>query len=80
VRRQRDGLRWAAVALLVVAAVLSALGNTHHDRPLQAVAFGFFLAAAFVFVGWRRAQRAARGTVFDRETKTSDETRPRSDQ
>jgi hypothetical protein len=75
-----DRLRWAAVALLVVAAILSAVGNTHHNRGLQAIAFGFFLGAVFVFLGWRRAMRARRGRVFDREAKTSDETGPRADQ
>jgi hypothetical protein len=73
--RPHDRLRWAAVALLVAAAALSAVGNGHRSRGLQALAFACFLGAVFCFLGWRRAARAHRARVFDREAKTSDETR-----
>ncbi|HVV58753.1 MAG TPA: hypothetical protein VHC45_10345 [Gaiellaceae bacterium] len=75
-----DRLRWLAVALLVGAAVFSALGNGHQSPVLRALALACFLGAAFAFAGWRRAGRAHRArfreqAVFDREAKTSDETR-----
>jgi hypothetical protein len=70
-----DLLRWLAVALLAGAAVLSAFGNDHRSPVLRALALACFLGAAFSFAGWRRAGRAHRDRVFDREAKTSDETR-----
>jgi hypothetical protein len=80
-----DRLRWLAVALLVGAAVLSALGNGHRSAVLRALALACFLGAAFAFAGWRRAGRAHRARfpsqeVFDREAKTPDETRTGPDQ
>lgn len=57
-----DRLRWAAVALLVVAGVLNAVGNSHHERGLQALSLALFLGAVFLFLGWRRARlRRRRG-------------------
>jgi hypothetical protein len=70
-----DRLRWLAVTLLVGAAVLSVFGNDRRSAVLRALALGCFLAAAFAFAGWRRAGRAHRARVFDREAKTPDETR-----
>ena len=76
-----DRYRWAAVALLVVAATLSATGNHRHDRLLVALSYGCFLGAVVAVLAWRRARRAARGSVvFDPEAKTPDETRARPDQ
>jgi hypothetical protein len=70
-----DRLRWVTVLLLVGAAVLSALGNSHRSVTLRTLALACFLGAVFAFAGWRRAARAHRARVFDREAKTSDETR-----
>lgn len=78
--RPPDRLRWATVALLLAAGFASAVGNSRHSRPIEALAWPLFLGAVFVFTAWRRAARRARGTVFDPETKTSDETRSRADQ
>jgi hypothetical protein len=81
-----DRLRWLAVALLVAAAILSVFGNDHRSPLLRALALGCFLAAAFAFTAWRRAARSAGRArfsdqgVFDREAKTSDETRTGPDQ
>jgi hypothetical protein len=75
-----DRFRWLAVALLVAAAILSVFGNDHRSPVLRALALGCFLAAAFAFTAWRRAARADRARVFDREAKTSDETRTGPDQ
>jgi len=75
-----DRLRWLAVALLVAAAVLSFFGNDHRSPVLRALAIGCFLGAVFAFSAWRRAARATRARVFDREAKTPDETRTGPDQ
>ena len=76
-----DRYRWAAVALLLVAATLSAYATHHHSRGLEALSYACFIAAAFAVLAWRRAHRARRGSVvFDREAKTSDETRTGPDQ
>jgi hypothetical protein len=78
--RAYDRLRWVAIGLLAVAAVLSFAGNAHRSPLLRSLALAAFLGAAFAFLGWRRAARAARATVFDREAKTPDETRSSPDQ
>ncbi len=73
-------LRVLVIALIVVAAVVSFVGNRSHNRVVNAIGFGAFLGAVFLYAYWRRAvrnERAAR--VFDREAKT-DETRTRADQ
>ena len=73
-------LRVWVIALIVVAAVLSFIGNHSGSKVLNALGFGAFLGAVFLYAYWRRAvrnERAAR--VFDREAKT-DETRTRTDQ
>jgi hypothetical protein len=73
--RSYDRLRWLTVLLLAGAAVLSALGNSHRSVPLRSLALACFVGAVFTFMGWRRAARAHCARVFDREAKTSDETR-----
>ena len=68
------------IGLIVVAAVLSFIGNRENSRVVNALGFGAFLGAVLLYAFWRRAvrnERAAR--VFDREAKT-DETRTRTDQ
>ena len=75
-----DRLRALLIALIVVAAVTSFLGNRQDSRVLNGLGLGVFLAAVFLYGLWRRAvrnERAAR--VFDREAKT-DEAGTRTDQ
>jgi len=73
-------LRVCVIGLIVVAAVVSFIGNRTDSKVVNALGFGVFLGAVLVYAYWRRAvrnERAAR--VFDREAKT-DETRTRTDQ
>jgi uncharacterized membrane protein YfcA len=73
-------LRILVIALIVAAAVISFIGNRADSKVINAIGFGAFLGAVFLYAYWRRAvrnERAAR--VFDREAKT-DETRTRTDQ
>jgi uncharacterized membrane protein len=70
---RRDRLRLQLIVLLVVAAVLSVVGNKTHARWLVSLAFLVFVVAAFLIV------RARRARVFDREAKT-DETGSRTDE
>jgi hypothetical protein len=61
-------LRVTMIALLVVAAVLSAFAGGEGGIFL-ALSFACFVVAVAVFVRWRRKLRAS---VFDREEKTSE--------
>jgi uncharacterized membrane protein YfcA len=73
-------LRIYLIAALVVAAVLSVVGNKLHSRFVGILSITAFLIALAIYAGWRRAVlRERRGRVFDREAKT-DETGTRSDQ
>jgi hypothetical protein len=70
------------LALLVVAAVLSVVGNHYQNRLIGWVSAVAFFGAVFLYVSWRRdvaARRRARAMVFDRESKT-DEDRTRTDE
>ena len=79
-RSRPDRLRAYLIAGLVVAAVLSVVGNKA-DSPLVGwLSFAVFLCSIALYLSWRRAALAERrARVFDREAKT-DETGPRSDQ
>jgi uncharacterized membrane protein YfcA len=73
-------LRVLVIALIVVAAVVSFVGNRANSKVINALGFGAFLGAVFVYAYWRRAVRKERAArVFDREAKT-DETGTRTDQ
>jgi hypothetical protein len=73
-------LRLYLIAALVVAAVLSVIGNKLHSRLVGVLSITAFLVALVIYAGWRRAVlKERRGRVFDREAKT-DETGTRSDQ
>ncbi len=61
-------LRVTMIALLVVAAVLSAFAGGE-GGPFLAASFACFVSAVAVFFRWRRKLRA---NVFDREEKTSE--------
>ena len=74
-------IRLYLLAALVVAAVISVVGNKTHSRFIGWLSFVFFLCALVIYVSWRRAAlQERRGRVFDREAKTDDETGTRSDQ
>jgi hypothetical protein len=61
--------------------VISIVANKTSSSFIGWLSFAIFLCALALYVGWRRAARQERaGRVFDRETKTADETRPRPDQ
>jgi uncharacterized membrane protein YfcA len=76
-----DRLRLYLILVLVVAAVLSVVGKKSSSPFLGWVSFAVFLSALALYVTWRRtALRERRGRVFDREAKTTDEDRTRTDQ
>jgi uncharacterized membrane protein YfcA len=76
-----DRLRLYLILVLVVAAVVSVVGNKSNSPFLGWVSFAVFLGALALYVTWRRtALRERRGRVFDREAKTTDEDRTRTDQ
>jgi uncharacterized membrane protein YfcA len=73
-------LRVYLIGVLVLAAVVSVIGNKSHSPFLGWLSFAVFLCAVVLYVTWRRAAlRERHGKVFDREAKT-DETRTRPDQ
>jgi uncharacterized membrane protein YfcA len=74
-------LRLYLIVVLALAAVLSIAGNKV-DSPLVGwLSFAVFLCAVAIYVRWRRtALQERRARVFDREAKTTDETRTRPDQ
>lgn len=76
-----DRLRLYLILVLIVAAVVSVVGNKSSSPFLGWVSFAVFLGALALYVTWRRAAlRERRGRVFDREAKTADEDRTRTDQ
>ena len=73
-------LRAILIGTLVVAALISVIGNKTGSAWIGWVSFVAFVCAVALYVAWRRtALQERRGRVFDREAKT-DETVPRSDQ
>ena len=75
-----NSLRAYLIGALVVAAVVSVIGNKASSPWLGWLSFAVFLCAIVLYVTWRRtALRERRARVFDREAKT-DETRTRPDQ
>ena len=78
---RRERYRAGLIAVLVVAAVLSVVGNKTNSPFLGWLSFAAFLVGVFLYFSWRRELRARRrATVFDHEAKTSDETRAGPDQ
>jgi hypothetical protein len=74
-------LRAWLILALVVAAVISVVGKKADSPFVGWLSFAIFLTALVLYVSWRRAAlRERRGRVFDREAKTTDETRARPDQ
>jgi O-antigen/teichoic acid export membrane protein len=73
-------LRVLLILVLAVAAVVSVVGEKTGSAAVGWVSFALFLLAVALYFQWRRAVHVARGRVFDREAKTSDETRARTDQ
>jgi uncharacterized membrane protein YfcA len=73
-------LRAVLIGTLVVAAIVSVIGNKANSPWLGWVSFAVFLCAIVLYLTWRRtALQERRGRVFDPEAKT-DETRTRPDQ
>jgi uncharacterized membrane protein YfcA len=73
-------LRIYLIGVLVLAAVLSVVGNKSDSPILGWLSFAVFLCAVVLYFAWRRtARQERRDRVFDREAKT-DETRTRPDQ
>ena len=73
-------LRVYLIGALVLAAVVSVIGNKSDSPFLGWLSFAVFLCAVVLYFSWRRAAlRERRGKVFDREAKT-DETRTGPDQ
>jgi uncharacterized membrane protein YfcA len=69
-------LRLWLVGLLAVAAVVSVIGKKADSPFVGWISFAIFLCAVVLYVRWRRTVlEERRGRVFDREAKTSDETR-----
>jgi uncharacterized membrane protein YfcA len=76
-----NALRIWLVLALALAAVISVVANKADSRFIGWLGFVVFLCALVVYVSWRRAAlRERRARVFDREAKTTDETRARPDQ
>ena len=74
-------LRLWLLATLVVAGVISVVANKAHSAFVGWLSFVLFLCALVLYVSWRRAAlQERRARVFDREAKTTDETRARPDQ
>ena len=74
-------LRISLIGVLAVAAVLSIVANKAHSPLIGWASFAVFLCALALYVRWRRtALEERRARVFDREAKTTDETRTRPDQ
>jgi hypothetical protein len=76
-----NALRVYLIGALVLAAVISVIGNKANSPFIGWLSFVVFLTALVIYVSWRRAAlRERRGRVFDPEAKTTDETGTRSDQ
>jgi uncharacterized membrane protein YfcA len=76
-----NALRFWLLGALVVAAVISVVGNKTNSPFIGWLSFAVFLCALVLYVSWRRAAlRERRARVFDQEAKTTDETRARPDQ
>lgn len=74
-------LRYWLIGGLVLAAALNLLGTRTHVRAISLVSFAVFIGAVVLYLRWRRiALQERRARVFDREAKTTDETRTRPDQ
>ena len=73
--RHPDGLRGVLIAILVVAAVLSVVGNKTHSPWIGWLSFVAFLCAVVVYLRWRRAVLAERrGVQTPVEEETDDPT------
>jgi hypothetical protein len=76
-------LRVVLILVFALAAVTSVVGKKADSGVIGWLSFAFFLVAVSLYFQWRRAVHAARASrdrVFDREAKTTDETRARPDQ
>ncbi|HEY2328048.1 MAG TPA: hypothetical protein VGH52_11250 [Gaiellaceae bacterium] len=77
--KRPEQIRAALIALLIVAAVLSVVGNKMNQPWIGWISFVAFLCAVALYFDWRRRLRAGRrGKVFAQEAKTR-KARTRSD-
>jgi uncharacterized membrane protein YfcA len=70
-------LRIWLIGVLLLAAAVSVVAQKRDSAFIGWVSFALFLVGVALYFAWRRAVAAR---VFDREAKTSDETRARPDQ
>jgi uncharacterized membrane protein YfcA len=78
---QANRLRLYLIGVLAVALVISIVAKWVDSPFVGWLSFAVFLCALAVYVRWRRAAlQERRARVFDREAKTTDETRTRPDQ
>lgn len=74
-------LRYTLIGILAVAAVVSVVARKVGSPLVGWGSFALLLCAIVVYLRWRRlVLEQRRGSVFARESKTDDETRPRPDQ
>ncbi len=78
--RSSHTLRLWLIAVLVVAAVLSVIGNKADSPWIGWLSFVAFLVAVFIYVTWRRAALKERRSTIRTGDKPGDETRTRTDQ
>jgi hypothetical protein len=71
-----NALRLWLILVLVAGLVVSVVAKKADSPFVGWISFAIFLGAVWLWVQWRRTVAAERrGRVFDRESKTSDETR-----
>jgi len=73
-------LRLWLIAALVVAAVVSVIGNKADSPWIGWLSVVFFLIALSLYVTWRRTALRERRSTISTEDKPGDETRTRTDQ
>ena len=78
--RSSHTLRLWLIAVLVVAAVISVIGNKATRRGSAGSASSPFLVALFLYVSWRRAALKERRSTIRTADEPDDETRTRTDQ
>jgi uncharacterized membrane protein YfcA len=73
-------LRLWLIAALVLAAVMSVIGNKANSPWLGWLSFAIFLVALSLYVTWRRAALNERRSTMPPEDRPDHETRTRPDQ
>jgi hypothetical protein len=73
-------LRLWLIAVLVVAAVISVIGNKADSRWIGWLSVAMFLVALSLYVSWRRSALNERRATMRTADQPDDETRTRTDQ